>query len=135
MDSSLALGLWKSSFGAVKMEASQNDGLQGIWVYDRQGQEVIGYFDGAMDGNVFQFQWHEPAEPAPLRGSGYLVFDPNGNTFSGKWWTDKRDRTGSWNGWRTPDTAPRQGDGEAPADEAPSGPAEQAGPPPEGQYL
>src|SRR5262245_31466402 len=46
MEPTRATGLWKSSFGAVKVEEDQRSGagaLQGVWVYDRNGQEVIGY--------------------------------------------------------------------------------------------
>jgi len=145
MDANLAIGLWKSSFGPVKIEHDYEGGdghLMGVWVYDREGEQVVGYFDGNLDGNVLRFAWFEPAEPAELRGSGYLVFDPNGNAFNGKWWTDGKDRNGDWSGWRTPDTAPRRPG----ADEAPTGdgadsqgqgdgPAEQAGAPPDNDYM
>jgi hypothetical protein len=105
MDSSRALGLWRSTFGAVKIEADANRGglssgaVQGIWTYQRQGQEVIGYFSGTLRGNVLDFHWDEPGTP-PLTGSGYLVFEPDGRQYSGRWWSDKRDRVGDWNGWR-----------------------------------
>ena len=61
MDPSRALGLWKSTFGAVKIEADNSKGgieagaVQGVWVYTRQGQEVIGYFAGNLRGNVLSF--------------------------------------------------------------------------------
>ena len=80
MEPSLALGLWRSTFGAVKIEADNSKGglaagaVQGVWVYQRQGQEVIGYFAGQLRGNVLQFRWQEPNNP-PLTGEGYLVFD------------------------------------------------------------
>ncbi len=99
----MALGLWKSNFGAVKLEAdnaSGANGLMGIWLYDREGQEIIGFFSGKADGNVLKLTWEEPGTGAPLRGSGYLVFDPAGASFTGRWWTDNRDRGGDWNGWR-----------------------------------
>ncbi len=105
MDGSRALGLWRSTFGAVKIEPDNNRGglpsgaVQGIWTYQRQGQEVIGYFSGSLRGNVLEFRWDEPGTP-PLTGSGYLVFDPQGRQYSGRWWTDKRDRIGDWNGYR-----------------------------------
>lgn len=106
MDPSQALGLWKSSFGAVKIETNDQGGpggVHGVWVYDRQGQEVIGYFAGALQGNVLQFTWQEPGDNgAPLVGAGYLVFDSYGQKFSGRWWTTSRDRTGEWTGWRQP---------------------------------
>jgi len=155
MDSGRALGLWKSSFGPVKIERDAESGpdhLMGIWVYDRAGQEVVGYFSGPLSGNVMQFRWNEPSRPRDLIGEGYLVFDPNGQSFSGRWWTVSRDRAGDWNGWRNdgagpadgppgPDDGPDQGmppEGETPPGEPPpdrdreEGPAEQApGPPPE----
>ena len=105
MDSSRALGLWRSTFGAVKIEPDNNKGglqagaVQGIWTYQRQGPEVIGYFTGNLRGNVLQFRWDEPGTP-PLTGEGYLVFDLQGRQYSGRWWTDKRDRVGDWSGWR-----------------------------------
>jgi len=142
-----ALGLWKSSFGPVKIEHDADGQLMGAWVYDRDGQEVIGTFGGALSGNVLQFQWQEPARPRDLAGEGYLVFDPSGQSFAGRWWTTTHDRGGDWNGWRNDGAGepPRgepdadQPDGEPPPDEgAPErepreeGPAEQApGPPPE----
>jgi hypothetical protein len=106
MESSRALGLWKSSFGAVKIEEDPSKGaagsgfLQGIWRYERAGQEVIGYFGGNLRGNVLEFQWSEPGTPTDLVGQGYVVFDPAGQRFSGRWWTTARDRTGEWTGWR-----------------------------------
>lgn len=105
MDASRALGLWSSNFGAVKIEPDQSRGglpagnLQGIWVYQRQGQEVVGYFSGNLRGNVLQFRWQEPANP-PLTGEGFVVFETEGRQFGGRWWSDRRDRVGDWNGWR-----------------------------------
>lgn len=105
MEASRALGLWRSTFGAVKIEADNSRGgidtgsLQGVWVYQRQGQEVIGYFSGNLRGNVLEFKWQEPSNP-PLTGSGYLVFDRSGRQYSGRWWSERRDRVGDWNGWR-----------------------------------
>ncbi len=105
MEASRALGLWRSTFGAVKIEADNSRGgletgsLQGVWVYQRRGQEVIGYFSGNLRGNVLEFKWQEPNDP-PLTGSGYLVFDRSGRQYSGRWWSDRRDRVGDWNGWR-----------------------------------
>jgi hypothetical protein len=105
MEPARALGLWRSTFGAVKIEADNARGgvqagaIQGVWVYQRQGQEVVGYFSGSLRGNVLQFRWQEPNNP-PLTGEGYLVFDPSGRQYSGRWWSDKRDRVGDWNGWR-----------------------------------
>jgi len=151
MDSQRALGLWKSSFGPVKIERDAEGGpehLMGVWVYDRAGQEVVGYFGGPLSGNVLQFRWQEPARPQDLVGEGYLVFDPTGKSFSGRWWTVGRDRGGDWNGWRAdrrgPDGPPGPDgpdgpEGEPPLDGEPpddgpreEGPAEQApGPPPE----
>jgi len=109
MDPSRALGLWKSTFGAVKIEADNSKGglqsgaLQGVWRYERQGQEVIGYFSGNLSGNVLQFRWQEPPSAAggpPLQGEGYITFDVEGRQYSGRWWSDQRDRVGDWNGWR-----------------------------------
>ena len=105
MEPTSALGVWRSTFGAVKIEADNSKGgvqtgaVQGVWVYQRQGQEVIGYFAGTLNGNVLQFRWQEPANP-PLTGQGYVVFDVAGRQYSGKWWSDQRDRVGDWNGWR-----------------------------------
>jgi hypothetical protein len=105
MEPGRALGLWRSTFGAVKIEADNSKGglntgaVQGVWVYQRQGQEVVGYFSGNLRGNVLDFHWQEPNNP-PLTGAGYLVFDPQGRQYSGRWWSDRRDRIGDWNGWR-----------------------------------
>ncbi len=105
MEASRALGLWRSTFGAVKIEADNSRGgletgsLQGVWIYQRQGAEVVGYFSGSLRGNVLEFKWQEPNNP-PLTGSGYLVFDRSGRQYSGRWWSDRRDRVGDWNGWR-----------------------------------
>jgi hypothetical protein len=106
MEPARALGLWRSTFGAVKIEADDSRGgiesgaLQGIWVYQRQGEEVIGYFHGSLRGNVLELDWQEPSNP-PLTGKGYLVFDPSGRQYSGRWWSERRDRVGDWNGWRS----------------------------------
>jgi len=137
MDGNLALGLWKSSFGPVKIEVAQEQEqgqLRGVWVYDRNGEEVVGYFSGLLDGNVLSFSWQEPGDQAPLQGAGYLVFDPDGKSFAGKWWTDARDRSGGWNGWRAADDD-QQAAPDAPVDdgvppEGGDGPAEQGGEPP-----
>src|SRR3954451_20407973 len=105
MDAGRALGLWRSTFGAVKIEADNSHGgldagnVQGVWVYQRQGQEVIGYFAGNLRGNVLQFRWQEPNDP-PLTGEGYLVFDPQGRQYAGRWWSDRRGRIGDWDCWR-----------------------------------
>lgn len=113
MDPAAALGLWRSNFGAVKVEADNSRGglqagaVHGVWQYDRQGQEVVGYFFGALRGNVLSFRWQEPANP-PLLGEGFVVFDQAGRQFSGRWWSDRKDRVGAWNGGRapTPTSAP-----------------------------
>jgi hypothetical protein len=111
MDPARALGLWHSTFGAVKIEADNSRGgiaagaIQGVWLYQRRGQEVIGYFSGTLRGNVLDFRWQEPNDP-PLTGAGYLVFEQSGRQYSGRWWSDKRDRIGDWNGWRQA-TAPQ----------------------------
>lgn len=107
MDPGLALGLWRSTFGAVKIEPDTSKGglaaggVHGIWVYQRQGREVIGYFAGSLRGNVLEFHWQEPDDP-PLRGEGYLVFDAQGRQYAGRWWSERHDRVGDWNGWRQP---------------------------------
>jgi hypothetical protein len=108
MDPQRALGLWKSTFGDVKIEADQNGGgpqtgaVQGVWLYQRQRQDVIGYFHGSLNGNVLRFRWDEPGTQGspPLSGEGYLVFDPAGRQYSGRWWSNQHDRSGDWNGWR-----------------------------------
>ncbi|HEU0033588.1 MAG TPA: hypothetical protein VFQ53_23310 [Kofleriaceae bacterium] len=106
MDAARALGLWRSTFGAVKIEADNSRGgltagaVHGIWTYQRQGQWIDGYFAGTLRGNVLQFKWQEPNNP-PLTGEGYLVFDQQGRQYSGRWWSDRRDRVGDWNGWRS----------------------------------
>jgi hypothetical protein len=128
MDESLAMGLWKSSFGAVKLERddSQDGHLMGVWLYDRSGQEVVGFFAGPISGNVLTFSWEEPSAGGSLRGGGYLVFDPRGQSFDGRWWTDDRARGGEWNGWRAPGvSAPAAAPRSVPDA---SGPAEQAPP-------
>ena len=105
MEPGRALGLWRSTFGAVKIEADNSKGglntgaVQGVWVYQRSGQEVVGYFSGSLRGNVLDFRWQEPNNP-PLTGAGYLVFDPQGRQYAGRWWSDRKDRIGDWNGWR-----------------------------------
>ena len=117
MDPGQALGLWRSTFGAVKIEADSSKGglqtgaVQGVWVYQRQGQEVVGYFAGNLRGNVLQFRWQEPNNP-PLTGEGYLVFDAGGRQYSGRWWSDRRDRVGDWNGWRQGGGAPTGAQGQ-----------------------
>lgn len=125
-----ATGLWKTTFGPVKIELDNaNAGqVRGIWYYKRGTEEVIGDFGGQLRGNVLQFQWREPAQPQNLTGSGYLVFDPRGQRFHGKWWTESRDRSGTWTGWRagrgagnTPPPA------QPPAD--PNGPTDPSGSP------
>ncbi len=105
MEPARALGLWRSNFGAVKIEADNSRGgitagaVQGVWMYQRQGQDVIGYFYGNLRGNVLQFKWQEPNNP-PLTGEGYIQFEQSGRQYSGRWWSDKHDRTGDWNGFR-----------------------------------
>lgn len=116
MEPGVALGLWRSTFGAVKIEADPSKGglqtgaVQGVWVYQRQGQEVVGYFAGQLRGNVLQFRWQEPNTP-PLTGEGFLVFDIQGRQYTGRWWSDRRDRVGDWNGWRQQGGSPEQGAG------------------------
>src|SRR5688500_9719631 len=118
MEASAALGLWQTNFGAVKIEADNSKGglqsgsVQGVWVYQRQGAEVIGYFAGNLRGNVLQFRWQEPNNP-PLTGEGFLVFDPQGRQYNGRWWSDRKDRVGDWNGWRKPQSQPAYGNRDA----------------------
>src|SRR5258708_25152802 len=50
-----------------------------------------------------EFGWNGPAgrrNDPPLNGEGYIVFDPQGRQYSGRWWNDRQDRQGAWNGWR-----------------------------------
>jgi len=109
MDAQRALGLWRSTFGAVKIDPDNaHGGLQagavhGVWEYTRQGADVIGYFYGTLQGNVLRFKWQEPPTQAatpPLTGEGFIVFEQTGRQYSGRWWSDHRDRVGDWNGWR-----------------------------------
>lgn len=113
MDPRAATGLWKSTFGAVKIEPSEPGmptSVHGAWTYDKQGAQVVGYFAGTLDGNVLRLTWREPGQPmagAPLlEGEGWLVFDPNGSRFTGRWWTNNRDRQGDWSGWRNAQPTP-----------------------------
>src|SRR5688572_26607968 len=65
MDPTLVLGLWKSSFGPVKIEVDETGGpnaVAGVWTYDKDGTWVIGYFEGRLEGNVMAIRWHEPAQ-------------------------------------------------------------------------
>ncbi len=139
-----ALGLWRTSFGPVKIERDASGGenaVMGVWVYQRDGQEVVGYFEGTLAGNVLELRWQEPSTTQPLVGSGYLVFDPGGERFDGRWWTSRRDRSGDWSGWRAEQeggwgaqgSSPEAPEGEAPldpaADEAPTAAEPLPGPP------
>jgi len=131
MEPAVALGLWRSTFGAVKIEPDDTKGgldagsVHGIWVYQRQGQEVVGYFSGNLRGNVLEFRWQEPtsagAAPGPrdasdpgLTGEGFLVFDVQGRQYTGRWWSDRHDRVGDWSGWRQGAAAPRPVDSVSP---------------------
>ncbi|MCG8417896.1 MAG: hypothetical protein MJE77_08130 [Proteobacteria bacterium] len=103
MDPSYALGLWRSSFGAVKIEPDATrpaGGVMGVWIYQRDGREVVGFFSGNLRGNVLDFTWHDPAVPRDLVGSGYVVFDPTGVSFAGRLWTEDGARQFEWNGQR-----------------------------------
>ncbi|HEU5059586.1 MAG TPA: hypothetical protein VFU21_23805 [Kofleriaceae bacterium] len=139
MDAAEALGLWKTNFGPVKIEKDPDSGegnVRGVWVYDRSGEEVIGYFSGPLDGNVLQFRWVEPARPNDLVGDGYIVFDPQSRTFSGRWWTTDKMRGGEFTGRRKDvadpaGAAPDPGGAPPPAGEPPPPPPEDQGPPPE----
>ena len=101
MDGSLAAGLYRTSFGPVKIEADREGGpgrVMGVWSYERDGEPVVGFFAGRLEGNVLGFMWQEPADPAPLAGRGYLVFESDGSGFFGRWWTEGEDRGGEWSG-------------------------------------
>lgn len=115
-----AIGLWKTSFGPVKIEidpeAGGPNGVQGAWRYMQGRREVIGVFWGSLRGNVLDFEWHEPGDDTELRGQGYLVFDVTGERFNGKWWTTRRDKSGDWNGWRPAGATPAP-DGDEPYDD------------------
>lgn len=146
MEPGRTLGLWRSNFGAVKIEADNSKGglqmgaVQGVWVYQRQGQEVIGYFAGNLRGNVLQFRWQEPGAQGgpPLNGEGWLRFDTAGQQYSGRWWTDRRDRVGDWNGWRQGNAVDSEGPQQPAGDQYggqpyggdPSQPAQPPAPPP-----
>jgi hypothetical protein len=139
MDGQRALGLWRSTFGAVKIDADNSHGgiaagaVHGVWQYQRQGQDVIGYFYGTLQGNVLHFKWQEPASP-PLTGEGYIQFDASGRQYSGRWWSDRKDRVGDWNGWRQQPGQP--GDPQQPQygqQGDPNGQYPQGGYPPPGQ--
>jgi hypothetical protein len=130
MDWGKALGMYRSSFGPVKIEIEPDLGppnVHGVWVYDREGKEVIGYFSGQLNGNVLELEWQEPADPEPLRGQGFLVFHSDGTGFYGKWWTTDRDRSGDWTGNKfvPGDTADQPTDDEAPVDDYGDGYAEE----------
>jgi hypothetical protein len=128
-----ALGLWRSTFGEVKVEADDSKGglqagaIHGVWVYQRNGVEVRGYFAGRLRGNVLDMRWNE--NPT-LAGAGYLVFDPSGRQYTGRWWTDRRDRNGEWNGWRDAVAAPSPVAAAPPPPPAPSAPAMEPSPAP-----
>ena len=97
------LGVWDSNFGPVKIAQDHSQAgkhLMGVWVYQRDNSEVIGYFGGAIHGGTLSFRWHEPADPRPLTGGGKVVFDVLGASFSGQWWSDSGERQGEWRGWR-----------------------------------
>ena len=114
MESSLAMGLWTSNFGAVKIEPDPAGGegeAMGVWLYERGGEEVIGYFAGKLRGNVLEFNWHEYGEPVDLTGAGYISFQADGKGFAGRWWSHDRRRNGLFSGERdevtaTPPAAP-----------------------------
>ncbi len=109
MDRQAPLGLWTTNFGAVKIE-SDGAALHGAWSYDRDGQQVVGYFGGVLDGNLLRLTWREPAQPIPgapqLTGEGWLAFDPSGASFAGSWWSDDGQRKGDWTGTRVAQPLP-----------------------------
>ncbi|HTM18958.1 MAG TPA: hypothetical protein VL172_00565 [Kofleriaceae bacterium] len=103
----MAIGLWKSNFGPVKIErdprGSAPEDVNGVWSYMRGDQQVTGVFWGRLRGNVLDFHWDEPAQQpdAPhLLGDGQIQFTPDGSRFDGQWWTTTRDRSGGFNGTR-----------------------------------
>ena len=129
-----AYGLWKSSFGAVKLEANpaRPGTVRGVWIYERNGQEVVGYFAGGLSGNTLSFSWEEPTSTgAALGGGGYLVFDPSGQSFQGKWWTTNRDRGGNWSGWRNSPSEQPRGPAEAAPKQPDADPTDVPPPPPD----
>ena len=109
MDPRAPLGLWNTNFGAVKIEPD-GGGLHGAWSYDRDNQQVVGYFAGTLQGNLFRLTWREPAQPTPgapqLSGEGWLAFDPSGSSFAGKWWSSDGQRRGEWTGTRAAQPLP-----------------------------
>ena len=142
MEPANALGLWRSDFGPVKIEldsTSPGGGLMGIWLYERNGREVIGFFAGNLRGNVLDFTWHDPAESQPLTGAGYVVFDPRGTSFTGKLWTEDGTRDYDWNARRVQEAgsapAPSYGGDTSPRDTTtqppPYDPAGNRQPPPD----
>ena len=138
MDPARALGLWQSNFGAVKIEANaalggmQAGAVHGVWQYNRQGQDVVGYFFGTLRGNVLSFRWQEPGSP-PLGGEGFIVFDQAGRQYSGRWWSSARDRLGLWNGWRQPVQPYAPNPTPAPEPQPPAAAQPQPYPPPQPQ--
>jgi hypothetical protein len=138
MEAGTEQGLWRSSFGPVKIEVDPRGAgptdVQGAWRYMRGADEVIGLFWGSLRGNVLEFEWQEPGQGASLGGRGYLVFDPSGDRFQGKWWTTAQDRSGDWNGWR--DAAGNGGPAEPapPVDDGGYDPNDPSGAPPPPSY-
>ena len=112
MDPRAPVGLWNTNFGAVKIEPD-GAGLHGAWSYDRDGQQVIGYFGGALQGNLLRLTWREPAQRTDgvpqLSGEGWVAFDPSGTSFAGKWWTTDGQRKGDWTGTRAAQPLPDDG--------------------------
>ena len=99
MNLELALGIWEANFGSVKIERDSTQGklgLMGVWVYDKSGSEVIGYFEGRLNGNILEFDWSEPSEGGILRGKGHIRFEPDGRRFVGPWWSEDGKRTGEF---------------------------------------
>ena len=130
MAGSLAMGLWSSNFGAVKIEPDPTGGegaTMGVWLYERGGQEVIGYFAGKLRGNVLEFNWHEYGQPSDLTGAGYISFQSDGKGFAGRWWSHDRRRNGLFSGERDEVTAAPPG--------APAGQPDPTPPSPDDETL
>lgn len=97
-------GVWDSNFGQVKFQRTEKPGFyRGVWMFEREGEQVIGYFEGELTGKQFWFRWHQPGEDGQDRvGSGRIFFNEVGNRFDGTWATEDGGQNGNWNGSRVP---------------------------------
>lgn len=68
----------------------------GVWIYTKGETEVIGYFEGRLNGNILEFDWNEPNEGGVLKGKGYIRFELDGSSFTGPWWSEDGKRTGEF---------------------------------------